>query len=86
MCVSAGDPEDFYYASMGGCVSIPDIDDQSDFSTLTEALEMLGFHDDQQRHIFRVLASVLHLGNAEISGTQQGGEEVGRVVETDPGE
>ena len=72
MTLSFSDPpEDFRYTNQGECVQIEDVDDQSDFSAIREALGMLGFHDNQQQYMFQVLAAILHLGNVEIGSDSQ---------------
>lgn len=58
------------------------MDDQSELSTTREALRLLGFHDDHQQHLFQVLASILHLGNIEI--TDDRGEEESKIDPDDP--
>lgn len=58
------------------------MDDQSELSTTREALRLLGFHDDRQQHLFQVLASILHLGNIEI--TDDRGEEESKIDPDDP--
>ena len=79
-----GPPEDFHYTNQGDCVVISDVDDESEFSTTREALRLLGFHDDHQQHMFRVLASILHLGNIEISSGSDDREEESVIDPEDP--
>ena len=79
-----GPPEDFHYTNQGDCVEISDVDDQSELSTTREALRLLGFHDDHQQHMFRVLASILHLGNIEISSGCNDREEESVIDPEDP--
>lgn len=79
-----GPPEDFHYTNQGDCEVIPDVDDESEFSTTREALRLLGFHDDHQQHMFRVLASILHLGNIEISSGSDDREEESVIDPEDP--
>lgn len=78
-----GPPEDFHYTNQGGCFQVTDGNDQSDFSTTREALQLLGFHDNQQLHLFRVLAAILHLGNTEIGSSV---ELEGEGCYIDPGD
>lgn len=70
-CFLSDPAEDFHYINQGGCVQIEDVDDQSDFSAVREALGMLGFQDNQQQRMFQVLAAILHLGNVEIGSDSQ---------------
>lgn len=47
----------------GKCLEIPGRSDEESFFRMQSALEVLGFSADQQHSIFRILASILHLGN-----------------------
>lgn len=47
----------------GGNCEIPGKEDAEDFRRLLSTMEALGFSVDEQNSIFRILSSVLHLGN-----------------------
>lgn len=47
----------------GGNCEIPGKSDADDFRRLLAAMEVLGFSSEDQDSIFRILASILHLGN-----------------------
>lgn len=47
----------------GGNCEIPGKEDAEDFRRLLGTMEALGFSVDEQNSIFRILSSVLHLGN-----------------------
>lgn len=47
----------------GGNCEIPGKDDAEDFRRLLNTMEVLNFSVDEQNSIFRILSSVLHLGN-----------------------
>ncbi|XP_068190695.1 unconventional myosin-Vb isoform X2 [Antennarius striatus] len=82
LCASASLPEfrdlsltsaeDFTFTSMGENIFIEGVNDAEDFKKTREALTLLGIKDSSQSNIFRVLASILHLGNVEIRSERDG--------------
>ncbi len=41
---------------------------------------MLGFNDDQEASLFRVLAAILHLGNVQVGVAHSGGEDIAAIL------
>nr|XP_057913382.1 unconventional myosin-Vb isoform X2 [Doryrhamphus excisus] len=64
--------EDFTYTSMGENIFIEGVSDADDFNKTRQAFRLLGIKDASQNAIFRVLASILHLGNIEICSERDG--------------
>lgn len=61
--------------NQGGNCEIAGKSDADDFRRLLAAMEVLGFTSEDQDSIFRILASILHLGNVyfekhEVRGVQ----------------
>lgn len=61
--------------NQGGNCEITGKSDADDFRRLLAAMEVLGFTSEDQDSIFRILASILHLGNVyfekhEVRGAQ----------------
>ena len=56
------DAQNFTYLNQSGCIKVPKIDDVADFEKVKSAMKLLKFGDNE-RAIFEVLASVLHIGN-----------------------
>lgn len=52
-----------FLSSKGGDCGIPGKNDAEDFLRLIAAMEILHFTPEDQSAIFRVLSSILHLGN-----------------------
>lgn len=75
----------YFYLNQGSLDKIEGKDDAQDFSFLLSSFQILGFTNEQQDCIFRILASVLHLGNIyfhrKFLNTGQEGVEVGSDVE-----
>ncbi|XP_023589698.1 unconventional myosin-Vb, partial [Trichechus manatus latirostris] len=64
--------EDFFYTSQGGDTSIEGIDDAEDFEKTRQAFTLLGVRESHQISIFKIIASILHLGNVEIKSERDG--------------
>ncbi|XP_076267084.1 dilute class unconventional myosin isoform X2 [Rhynchophorus ferrugineus] len=56
----------FHYLNQGSSPEVHGIDDLSEFEETQNALKLLGFSDDDQQNIFKVLAGILHLGNIKF--------------------
>uniref|UniRef100_A0A6Q2XFM9 Myosin VB n=1 Tax=Esox lucius TaxID=8010 RepID=A0A6Q2XFM9_ESOLU len=64
--------EDFIFTSQGENIFIEGVNDAEDFEKTREALTLLGVKESNQSSIFRVIASILHLGNVEICPERDG--------------
>lgn len=76
--------EDFIYANQGQNPFIDNVDDEAEFDKTLEALKLLGFSDDENRSIFKILAAILHLGNVKIEASGRGDSEKSQVKMDDP--
>ncbi|XP_068560532.1 unconventional myosin-XV [Cebidichthys violaceus] len=72
--------ETYYYLNQGGDCGITGKNDAEDFLRLLAAMEILHFTPDDQSAIFRVLSSILHLGNVYFQRYESDGQEVASVV------
>ncbi|XP_075312425.1 unconventional myosin-Vb isoform X2 [Odontesthes bonariensis] len=82
LCASASLPEfkdlsltsaeDFIYTSLGENIFIEGVNDAEDFKKTREAFVLLGIKDGSQSSIFKVMASILHLGNIQICSERDG--------------
>ncbi|XP_023938107.2 unconventional myosin-Va [Bicyclus anynana] len=64
----------FHYLNQGGS---PQIDGVNDFKTFNEtktALTTLGVTESEQQNMFTVLASILHLGNVDLTSSEEDAE------------
>ncbi|XP_023365931.1 unconventional myosin-Vb [Otolemur garnettii] len=64
--------EDFFYTSQGGNTSIEGVDDAEDFEKTRQAFALLGVRESHQISIFKIIASILHLGSVEIQSERDG--------------
>ncbi|XP_054246854.1 unconventional myosin-XV [Indicator indicator] len=72
--------ETYYYLNQGGNCEIPGKDDAEDFHRLLNTMEVLSFSVEEQNSIFRILSSVLHLGNVYFEKYETDCQEIATVV------
>ncbi|XP_041640053.1 unconventional myosin-XV [Cheilinus undulatus] len=72
--------ETYYYLNQGGDCTIEGKDDGEDFRRLLSAMDILCFTPEELNGIYRLLSSVLHLGNVYFQPHQAEGQEVASVV------
>ncbi|XP_037545758.1 unconventional myosin-XV-like [Nematolebias whitei] len=72
--------ETYYYLNQGGNCSIDGKNDGEDFRRLLNAMDILCFTPEEQTGIYRLLSSVLHLGNVYFQPHQAEGQEFASVV------
>ncbi|XP_018416500.1 PREDICTED: unconventional myosin-Vb [Nanorana parkeri] len=64
--------EDFFYTSQGGETAIDGVDDADDFDKTRQAFTLLGVKESHQMSIFKIIASILHLGNVQVLSERDG--------------
>ncbi|KAK2817299.1 hypothetical protein Q5P01_025490 [Channa striata] len=74
------EPETYYYLNQGGDCTIEGKDDGEDFRRLLSAMDIMCFTPEEQNGIYRLLSSVLHLGNVYFQPIKAEGQEVASVV------
>ncbi|KAK5899254.1 hypothetical protein CesoFtcFv8_008750 [Champsocephalus esox] len=72
--------ETYYYLNQGGDCTIEGKDDGEDFRRLLSAMDILCFTPEELNGIYRLLSSVLHLGNVYFQPHQAEGQEVASMV------
>jgi len=72
--------DQFRYTSEGNAITIKGVNDAQLFLETREALTLLGIENKIQMSIFRLLSSILHLGNVIIN---EGDEETTFIQESD---
>ncbi|XP_034739732.1 unconventional myosin-XV [Etheostoma cragini] len=72
--------ETYYYLNQGGDCTIEGKDDGEDFRRLLSAMDILCFTPEELNCIYRLLSSILHLGNVYFQPHQAEGQEVASVV------
>ncbi|KAJ0170182.1 hypothetical protein K1T71_014110 [Dendrolimus kikuchii] len=59
--------DSFHYLNQGGSPNIDGVDDLRAFNETRSALSTLGVSETEQMNMFTILATILHLGNVELS-------------------
>ena len=60
-------PEAYAYTANSQCLDVPGIDDHADYAAARDAMNIIGLSEAEQTSIFRMLASILWLGNVTLS-------------------
>jgi myosin protein heavy chain len=64
---SLGPPETFGYLAGSGCVNVPGVDDRKEFAHTCEAMEIMGFSEEDIDSVFRIVSGILHLSNLPLT-------------------
>ncbi|XP_032153322.1 unconventional myosin-Vc isoform X5 [Sapajus apella] len=75
-----GSAEEFNYTRMGGNTVIEGVNDQAEMVETQKTFTLLGFKEDFQMDVFKILAAILHLGNVQIAAV---GSERSSISEAD---
>ncbi|XP_007194952.2 unconventional myosin-Vc isoform X3 [Balaenoptera acutorostrata] len=75
-----GSAEEFNYTRMGGSTIIEGVNDRANMIETQKTFTLLGFREDFQMDVFKILAAILHLGNVQIIAV---GNERSAVSEDD---
>ncbi|KAI5273235.1 hypothetical protein E4T47_03466 [Aureobasidium subglaciale] len=65
-------PQSYVYTSASKCYDVPGIDDHAEFKDTLNAMKVIGLSQAEQDDIFRMLATILWLGNCTFSEDDQG--------------
>jgi myosin-5 len=61
-----GDPRSFHYLNQSECYELNGVSNGREYVKTRRAMDVVGINPDEQEAIFRVVASVLHLGNIDF--------------------
>ncbi|XP_077737256.1 unconventional myosin-Vc isoform X1 [Canis aureus] len=75
-----GSAEEFNYTRMGGSTVIEGVNDRAGMVETQKTFTLLGFKEDFQMDVFKILAAILHLGNVQVTAV---GNERSSVSEDD---
>ncbi|ESW16842.1 hypothetical protein PHAVU_007G189300 [Phaseolus vulgaris] len=62
-----GNPRSFHYLNQSKCYELADISDAREYLATRRAMDIVGISQKDQEAIFRVVASILHIGNIEFT-------------------
>ncbi|KAK9684902.1 hypothetical protein RND81_10G241200 [Saponaria officinalis] len=66
-----GNPRSFHYLNQSNCYELVGINDAQDYLDTRRAMDIVGISKQEQDAIFRVVASILHLGNVVFTKGQE---------------
>lgn len=69
-------PQSYVYTSRSKCYDVQGIDDNAEFRDTLEAMKVIGLEKAEQDNIFRMLATILWLGNVTFRENDQGGVDI----------
>lgn len=66
------EPDQYFYLNQGDSSTLQTMDDQANWKHVQHSLDVLDFSQEQQKALFAIVASVLHLGNIEFGTDEKG--------------
>jgi myosin-1 len=70
------EPKSYIYTSKSKCFDVDGIDDHNDFKDTVNAMKVIGLGQNEQDDIFRMLATILWLGNITFVEDKDGNAEI----------
>lgn len=67
-------PEAFDYLCKGNCLQVDNMDDVQEYKDVRNAMNVIGLSKTEQSDIFRLLASILWMGNVDFTETNERAE------------
>ncbi|XP_012934852.1 unconventional myosin-Id [Aplysia californica] len=65
------DPKKYNFVNQGGDHKVGSINDKQDFRAVMDAMRATGFTEEQTSTLWKIVSSVLHLGNIEFEGEEE---------------
>ncbi|XP_055379065.1 unconventional myosin IC isoform X2 [Condylostylus longicornis] len=62
--------EKYNYLTDGAKGNVPSINDNGNFKMIKKAMDIIDFEEEEQKDIFSIVASVLHLGNVQFTNVE----------------
>ena len=59
-------PENYHYVGQSGCLEVESKSDEEDFNEVLDAMNHLGFPEEERETLWTVMSAVLHLGNVNF--------------------
>ncbi|XP_031778797.1 myosin heavy chain, muscle isoform X4 [Nasonia vitripennis] len=83
MCLLSNNVQDYYFVAQGK-TTIPGVDDGEECELTDKAFDVLGFTQEEKDDIYKITASVMHMGGMKFK--QRGREEQAEADGTEEGE
>lgn len=69
-------PESYVYTSRAGALDVPGIDDLDDFKGTLSAMDVIGLSQTEQDEVFRVISTILWIGNLQFRENEEGNAQI----------
>ncbi|XP_061659546.1 unconventional myosin-Ic-like isoform X2 [Syngnathoides biaculeatus] len=69
-------PQNYDYLVKGSCSKVGSVSDKNNWKVLMNALSAIGFTGDDLQNLLNIVASVLHLGNAQFGEGEEGATHI----------
>lgn len=73
---------DYNYLCKGDCLEIDDVDDAQNYKQTRDCMQILGFTEQEQMDVIRIVTGILYLGNMSFTGEDYALVEDYRTLET----
>ncbi|XP_051154577.1 myosin heavy chain, muscle isoform X23 [Leptopilina boulardi] len=83
LCCLSNNIQDYYFVSQGK-TTIPNVDDGEELQLTDQAFDVLGFTQEEKNDIYKITASVMHMGGMKFK--QRGREEQAEADGTEEGD
>eukprot|EP00004_Rigifila_ramosa_P000655 TRINITY_DN1068_c0_g1_i1.p1 TRINITY_DN1068_c0_g1~~TRINITY_DN1068_c0_g1_i1.p1 ORF type:complete len:1087 (-),score=316.36 TRINITY_DN1068_c0_g1_i1:32-3268(-) len=74
------DANAYPYLASSNCVDVPGMDDAMEFKQVLKSLKVLGVSDEDQEHLWKLVATILHISSLQFA---EGQSEVVGQIKTD---
>jgi len=64
------------YLNQSGCYEVNGVNDARDYTEVRHAMDVIGMTQDEQIEVFRMVGSILHIGNLEFKADAKGAAAV----------
>ena len=71
-----GTPDCYMYLLRSNCFKVPKMNDLNEFHATEQAMDAIGFTQEQKTSLFKVCAAILNLGNVEFDDAGQEGSDI----------
>ncbi|ORX51799.1 hypothetical protein BCR36DRAFT_582836 [Piromyces finnis] len=67
---------DYEYLKKSNCSTVPGLNDKTQFDAILNALDCIGFKQDQKDTLFKCISAILHVGNIKYKKNENNDENV----------
>eukprot|EP01111_Echinosteliopsis_oligospora_P014912 TRINITY_DN5735_c1_g1_i3.p1 TRINITY_DN5735_c1_g1~~TRINITY_DN5735_c1_g1_i3.p1 ORF type:complete len:1071 (+),score=360.39 TRINITY_DN5735_c1_g1_i3:181-3393(+) len=69
-------PDYYFYLNQGACYTVDGMNDAQEYADVRNAMNVIGMSPQEQDDVFRLVASVLHLGNVTFTEDKAGNAQI----------